>query len=132
MPPIIRRPSTFFYGGVHEIRHFCLWEIFINFEIICIRHNSGHSISHKIRYHVNKTLFDPQNFSQKDPHNANKTFSSNLYLMKMSYSHDFDLFEMNFMTRMLYSHDCRIFEGHWMARNMSHTYDFVTKCLIYG
>ena len=76
-------------------------EIFLCFEIIYIKHISSHSISQKFRYH------------------ANKTFSSDLYIirMKMSYSHDVELFERNFMDRIMsYLHD---FET---TKNLSHKY----------
>ena len=65
------------------------------FEIICIKHISSHSI-----------------FLRNQNH-AYKTFSSDACLirMKMSYSHDFELFEKNCMSRIMsYSRDIETIE----------------------
>ena len=62
------------YGGVHRIRHFaCVRDFYV------------------IRNHMYKTLFEPFNGPQKDRNHANKTFSSDICLirMKTSVSHDF-------------------------------------------
>ena len=60
---------------------------------------------------ANKTLSEPYDSSQKDRNHANETFSSDFRLIsigkKISYSHDFDLFER----------DC-------VTRNIFHPYDF--------
>ena len=76
--------------------------------------------------HAFKTNFDSFNICQKFRYHANKTFLSDIR-MKMSYSHDFELFERNCMARIMsYSHDIETFERDWMTRNMSYTYFFET------